>query len=84
MSSETKDGMFSDLEELSHTEVKQLVKDADIQVRSLEQEHQDIRDERKNQITLVKINAPSSWRYWKREIWSGRNCFNDFILQGNL
>jgi len=54
VSSEAKEGMFSDLEELSHTEVKQLAKDADIQVRSLEQEHQDIRDERKNQITLVK------------------------------
>ncbi|MBT3356872.1 MAG: hypothetical protein HN534_06215 [Euryarchaeota archaeon] len=54
MSTETKEGMFSDLEELSHSEVKDLVKDVDIMVRSFEQEHHDLRDERKNQITLVK------------------------------
>ena len=52
--SEPQDGIFSDLEEISHKEVKLLFKKIEREIRTIEDEHQSLRNERKNQVEIVK------------------------------
>ena len=52
--SEPQDGFFSDLEEISHKEVKLLFKKIEREIRTIEDEHQSLRNERKNQVEIVK------------------------------
>ena len=52
--SEPQEGIFSDLEELSHKEVKLLSNKIEREIRTIEDEHKSLRNERKNQVEIVK------------------------------
>ena len=52
--SEPQEGIFSDLEEISHKEVKLLSNKIEREIRTIEDEHQSLRNERKNQVEIVK------------------------------
>ena len=51
--SEPQEGIFSDLEELSHKEVKLLSNKIEREIRTIEDEHKSLRNERKNQVEIV-------------------------------
>ena len=52
--SESDIGIFSDLEEIDRKEIEQTVDDLERNVRTIEEEHKSLRDERKNQVEIVK------------------------------
>ena len=52
--SDPQEGIFSDLEEISHKEVKLLSNKIEREIRTIEDEHKSLRNERKNQVEIVK------------------------------
>ena len=52
--SEPREGMFSDLEEMSHKDVELLSKKIEREIRTIEEEHMSLRNERRNQVEIVK------------------------------
>ncbi len=52
--SESQEGIFSDLENLSHKDVKLLSNKIEREIRTIEEEHKSLRNERRNQIEIVK------------------------------
>lgn len=52
--SDPREGIFSDLEEISHKEVKLLSNKIEREIRTIEDEHKSLRNERKNQVEIVK------------------------------
>ena len=52
--SETQEGFFSDLEEMSHKEIEQLLKNKEREIKIIEDEHNSLRNERRNQVEIVK------------------------------
>lgn len=52
--SELEMSLFSDLEDLDRKEIEQNVNDLERQVRTIEDEHKSLRNERKNQVEIVK------------------------------
>jgi len=52
--SESDIGLFSDLEEIDRKEIEQTVSDLERHVRTIEEEHESLRDERKNQVEIAK------------------------------
>ena len=52
--SDPQEGFFSDLEEISHKEVKLLSNKIEREIRTIEDEHKSLRNERKNQVEIVK------------------------------
>ena len=51
---EPKEGIFSDLEEISHKDVELLSKKIEREIRTIEEEHMSLRNEKRNQIEIVK------------------------------
>ena len=51
---EPKEGIFSDLEEMSHKDVELLSKKIEREIRTIEEEHMSLRNEKRNQIEIVK------------------------------
>ena len=52
--SDSQEGIFSDLEEMSHKDVKLLSNKIEREIRTIEDEHKSLRNERKNQVEIVK------------------------------
>ena len=52
--SQTQEGFFSDLEEMSHKEIEQLLKNKEREIKIIEDEHNSLRNERRNQVEIVK------------------------------
>ena len=52
--SDPQEGIFSDLEEISHKDVKLLSNKIEREIRTIEDEHKSLRNERKNQVEIVK------------------------------
>ena len=52
--SDPQEGVFSDLEEISHKDVKLLSNKIEREIRTIEDEHKSLRNERKNQVEIVK------------------------------
>jgi hypothetical protein len=52
--SEPKEGIFSDLEDMSHKDVELLSKKIEREIRTIEEEHMSLRNERINQVEIVK------------------------------
>ena len=52
--SELEMSLFSDLEDLDRKEIEQNANDLERQVRTIEDEHKSLRNERKNQVEIVK------------------------------
>ncbi len=52
--SEPKEGIFSDLEEMSHKDVELLSKKIEREIRTIEEENMSLRNERRNQVEIVK------------------------------
>ena len=48
------DGLFDDLEALPHEEIEEMVKQFDRELRSLDEEFNSLRQERRNQVEIVK------------------------------
>ena len=48
------DGLFDDLEALPHAEIEDMVKQLDRDLRSLEEEFNSLRQERRNQVEIIK------------------------------
>ena len=53
--SEPKEGIFSDLEEISHKDVKLLSKKIEREIRTIEEEHRSLKNEIINQVEIVKL-----------------------------
>ena len=54
MSSNTKNGSFDDLEEMDHKDIDEMKGDLERELRSVERQHRELRDERRNQVDLVR------------------------------
>ena len=54
MSSNAKDGSFDDLEEMDHKDIDEMKGDLERELRSVERQHRELRDERRNQVDLVR------------------------------
>lgn len=52
--SEPQSGIFADLEDMSHKDVELLSKKIEREIRTIEEEHRSLRNERKNQVEIVK------------------------------
>ncbi|GIT11360.1 MAG: hypothetical protein CM1200mP32_08530 [Methanobacteriota archaeon] len=54
MSSNTKNGSFDDLEEMDHKDIDEMKGDLERELRSVERQHRELRDERRDQVELVR------------------------------
>ena len=54
MSSNVKDGSFDDLEEMDHKDIDEMKGDLSRELRSVERQHRELRDERRDQVELVR------------------------------
>ena len=52
--SEPKEGIFSDLEEMSHKDVELLSKKIEREIRTIEEENMSLKNERRNQVEIVR------------------------------
>jgi len=54
MISDAKNGSFDDLEEMDHKDIDEMKGDLERELRSVERQHRELRDERRNQVDLVR------------------------------
>ena len=54
MSSDKKNGSFDDLEEMDHKDIDEMKGDLERELRSVERQHRELRDERRDQVELVR------------------------------
>ena len=54
MNSDAKNGSFDDLEEMDHKDIDEMKGDLERELRSVERQHRELRDERRNQVDLVR------------------------------
>ena len=54
MSSNAKNGSFDDLEEMDHKDIDEMKGDLSRELRSVERQHRELRDERRDQVELVR------------------------------
>lgn len=72
------DGLFDDLEELPHEEIEDKVKQLERDLRSLDDEFNSLRQDRRSQVDIVKsLRGPSA--ELKRQIVRGVICYVNFM-----